>query len=66
MTDERAKEIAETIRAQHETASPNMALPVERDLMLLHLYDEIQAIKASMGGLAFLSGGIQPVRKIDG
>ncbi len=62
MTDERAKEIAEwlhTVGTAYDLTSPEVAQ------FLAKLYDDIQAIKASMGGLSFLHAGIQPVRKVD-
>lgn len=62
MTDDRAKEIAEQLRA----LPGDGPIPWEIAQFLVKLYDDIQAIKASMSGLSFMSAGIQPVRKIEG
>jgi hypothetical protein len=64
MTDERAKEIAELIR-QAEARGGEIAEVEGAASFLLHLYDDIQAIKSAMSGLSFLNAGIQPVRKVD-
>lgn len=66
MTDERAKEIAEEIR-MHLGGSTGATME-NRDIaaLILHLYDDLRTLKAGQAGLAFMSAGIQPVRKIDG
>ncbi len=64
MTDEQAKKIAEELRAEYGNG-PDMVLASPRDQLLLKLYDDIQAIKASLSGLSFLHAGIQPVRRVD-
>jgi hypothetical protein len=66
MTDERAKEIAEHLRRYADGGDATL-FPPQRVFasFLLHLYDDIQSIKASLSGLSFLNAGIQPVRKVD-
>lgn len=67
MTPERAKEIAETLRAYVGGGDATL-FPPQKPLadFLLHLYDELERIKASMAGLSFLNAGIQPLKRIDG
>lgn len=54
MTDERAKEIAEEIRATLESGGVPDTLYFA---WLLHLYDDVQAIKSAMTGLAHFGIG---------
>lgn len=54
MTDERAKEIAEDLRRM-DNADP-LGLTADRQL-LLKLYDDVQALKSALSGLAFLGIG---------
>ena len=59
MTDERAKEIADMLRLKLDaaTVAPTDSPAAELAGMVLHLYDELQAIKSAMSGLAFLGIG---------
>jgi hypothetical protein len=50
MTDERAKEIADSIRQQDGTVEVSA-------LFMLKLYDDVQALKSALSGLAFLGIG---------
>ncbi len=67
ISDEFAAEIVAKMRAELERRDETTAeTPIDnRDLLLLKLYDDIQALKQ---GTAFLGvgGGIPPVRKVAG
>lgn len=66
MTDERAKEIAEEIRTKMGHNEPINEFGRKEAAFLLHLYDEIQSLKAAAAATSFLHAGIQPVRRTDG
>lgn len=59
MTEEHANEIADMLRLKLDVATvATTDIPAAELVgMVLHLYDELQAIKSSMSGLAFLGIG---------
>lgn len=62
MTEERAREIADMLRhGANVGASPEMS-PADTLGFILHLYDDVQALKAGQAGLSFLNAGIRPVQ----
>lgn len=65
ISDEFAAEIVARMRAEIERRDELTAeTPVDpRDLLLLKLYDDLQGLTKAM---AFLGGGIPPVRKVAG
>lgn len=65
ISDEFAAEIVAKMRAALERRDEMTAeTPIDnRDLLLLKLYDELQALKSAT---AFLGAGIPPVRKVAG
>ncbi len=65
ISDEYAAEIVAKMRAELERRDETTAdAPVDpRDLLLLKLYDDLQALTKAT---AFLGGGIQPPRRVNG
>lgn len=64
ISNEYAAEIVANLRAALERRDELTGAepPDPRDLLLLKLYDDLQALTKSM---AFLGGGIRPVTKVD-
>lgn len=65
ISPEYAAEIVTKLRAKVESRDELTAeTPIdERDLLLLRLYDDLQALTKAM---SFMGGGIQPPRRVNG
>lgn len=59
MTDERAKEIADMLQRKMSVAAVHPTTIPANELLsfVLHLYDDVQAIKSAMTGLAHFGIG---------
>lgn len=62
ISDEFAAELVAKMRADYGTRDELTADPIDlRDLLILKLYDDLQALTKSV---AFLGGGIKPVQRV--
>ena len=65
ISNEYAAEIVAKMRVEHASRDEltGATPPDPRDLLLLKLYDDLQALTKAMG---FLGGGIVPPRRVNG